>query len=202
MARGRLNVVTLFGPATEDDMIAAFVRAELHSSRFGAGLRSALDGLGMSVEVVSAGPSDTGAAAARRRLLAAYRGWGEYESVFGGMPDDIEWRWAELDEGVLRERVFTIKWYFEETFRTRSAHEIGDIERRAGNGRRAQIERSIAEGRVLEPLILLAEPELRRLVVLEGHSRVLSYLANPDLVKFPVRSLIGTSARVSEWSEW
>jgi hypothetical protein len=61
MARGRLNVVTLFGPATEDDMIAAFVRAELHSSRFGAGLRSTLDGLGMSVEVVSAGPSDTGA---------------------------------------------------------------------------------------------------------------------------------------------
>ena len=56
---------------------------------------------------------------ARRLLLAAYRGWGHYESVFGGMPDDVVWSWARFDESVLRERVFTIKWYFEETFGTR-----------------------------------------------------------------------------------
>jgi hypothetical protein len=82
-----------------------------------------------------------------------------------------------------------------------AAYEIADVQRRTGDGGRAQLERSIAEGRV-EPLILLAEPDLHRLVLLEGHSRAVSYLANPDLMAFPVRSLIGTSARVSEWSEW
>jgi hypothetical protein len=78
----------------------------------------------MAVEVVSAAPSVADANQARRLLLAAYRGWGHYESVFGGMPNDVVWSWATLDESVIRERVFTIKWYFEETFGTRSAHEM------------------------------------------------------------------------------
>ena len=195
-------MLTLLRAATEDEMIAAFVRAELDSPRFGAELRSTLAKLGMSVEVVSAAPSVTHANQARRLLLAAYRGWGQYESVFGGMPNDVVWSWAALDESVVRERVFTIKWYFEETFGTRSAHEIGEMRRRAADGSRSQLERSVAEGRVMEPAILLAEPDLRQLVILEGHSRILSYLANPDLVTFPILSLVGTSARVAEWSEW
>jgi hypothetical protein len=195
-------LLTLLRAATEDEMIAAFVRAELESPRFGAELCSALAKLGMSVEVVSAATSVAGANEARRQLLAAYRGWGQYESVFGGMPDDVVWSWAELDESILRERVFTIKWYFEQTFGTRSAHEIGEMKRRAADASRSQLERSVAEGRLLEPPILLAEPDLRRLVILEGHSRILSYMANPDLVTFPILSLVGTSARVAEWSEW
>ncbi len=195
-------MLTLLRAATEDEMIAAFVRAELESPRFGAALRSTLAELGMSVEVVSAAASVAGANEARRQLLAAYRGWGQYESVFGGMPDDVVWSWAELDESVLRERVFTIKWYFEETFGTRSAHEIGGVKRRAADASRSQLERSFAEGRILEPPILLAEPDLRRLVILEGHSRILSYLANSDLVTFPILSMIGTSPRVAAWSEW
>ena len=195
-------MLTLLRAATEDEMIAAFVRAELESPRFGAALRTTLAELGMSVEVVSAAPSIAGANEARRQLLAAYRGWGQYESVFGGMPDDVVWSWADLDESVLRERVFTIKWYFEEAFGTRSAHEIAEMKRRAADTSRSQLERSVAEGRMLEPLILLAEPDLRRLVILEGHSRIVSYLANPDLVAFPIPAMVGTSSRVAEWSEW
>jgi hypothetical protein len=87
-------------------MIAAFVRAELESLRFGAALRSTLAELGMSVELVSAPPSVAGATEARRQLLTEYRGWGQ------------------------------------------------------------------------------------------------SYLANPDLVTFPILSMVGTSARMAEWSEW
>jgi hypothetical protein len=183
-------------------MIDAFVRAELHSPRFGGGLRSSLDRLGMSVEFITARPSVAGATEARRQLLADYRGWGRNESVFGGMPGDVEWFWADLDEHVIRERVFTIHWYFQETFETRSAQAIAERNKHAGDVSRSQLEQAIADGHVLEPIILLGEPDLQRLVVLEGHSRVLSYLANPDLVTFPVRSLVGTSARISEWSEW
>jgi hypothetical protein len=195
-------MLTLLRGATEDEMIATFLRAELESPRFGAELHSTLAELGISVEVVSATQSVTGAHKARRQLLAAYRGWGQYQSVFGGMPDDIVWSWAELDERVLRSRVWTIKWYFAEAFGTRSAHEIGNIKRGSADVARSQLEQSVAEGRVLEPPILLAEPDLRRLVILEGHSRILSYLGHPDLVRFPILSMVGTSARVAEWSEW
>jgi hypothetical protein len=195
-------MLTLLRAATEDEMIMTFVRAELESPRFGAELHSTLAELGLSVEVISAAPSVAGANEARRQLLAAYRGWGQYESVFGGMPDDVVWSWVELDESVLRAQVFTIEWYFEEAFGTRSVNEIGEMKRGSGDASRLQLEQSVAEGRALEPPILLAEPDLRRLVILEGHSRILSYLANPDLVTFPILSMVGTSARVAEWSEW
>jgi hypothetical protein len=184
-------------------MIAAFVRAELDSPRFNVKLRSALAGVGLSVDDISGATSVASANDARRLLLTAYRGWGQYESVFGGMPDDFEWTWAELDEADLRERVYTIKWYFEETLGTRSADEIAEIKRRAADDdSRLQLERSVAEGRHTEPPILLSEPDFRRLVILEGHSRILSYLTAPDLVTFPVLAIIGVSDRVSEWSEW
>jgi hypothetical protein len=195
-------LVTLLGSANEDEMIATFIRAELESPRFGAKLRSAAADLGASIALLADGTS-AHAAEARRRLLAAYRGWGQYESVFGGMPDDLEWSWAELDEAVLRTRVFTIKWWFEETFGTRSVLAIGEMKRRtADDDSRPQLEQARAAGRMLEPPILLSEPDLRRLVILEGHSRILSYMAHPDLAPFPMLALIGTSPRIGEWSEW
>jgi hypothetical protein len=195
-------LVTLLGSANEDEMISTFIRAELKSPRFGAKLRSAAADLGASIDLLADGTSAQ-AAEARRRLLAAYRGWGQYESVFGGMPDDLEWSWAELDEAVLRTRVFTIEWWFEETFGTRSVLAIGEMKRRtADDDSRPQLERARAAGRMLEPPILLSEPDLRRLVILEGHSRILSYMAHPDLALFPMLALIGTSRRIGEWSEW
>lgn len=194
--------MTLLGSANEDEMIATFIRAELESPRFGAKLRSAAADLGASIDLLADGTSAQ-AAEARRRLLAAYRGWGQYESVFGGMPDDLEWSWAELDEAVLRTRVFTIEWWFEETFGTRSVLAIGEMKRcTADDDSRPQLEQARAAGRMLEPPILLSEPDLRRLVILEGHSRILSYMAHPDLAPFPMLALIGTSPRIGEWSEW
>ncbi len=194
--------MTLLESANEDEMIATFIRAELASPRFGAKLRSAAADLGASIDLLADGTSAQ-AAEARRRLLAAYRGWGQYESVFGGMPDDLEWSWAELDAAVLRTRVFTIEWWFEETFGTRSVLAIGEMKRRtADDDSRPQLEQARAAGRMLESPILLSEPDLRRLVILEGHSRILSYMAHPDLAPFPMLALIGTSPRIGEWSEW
>ena len=51
--------------------------------------------------------------------------------------------------GSIRERVFTIEWYFEETFGRRRAQEIGEIRRQAADASRSQLERSVAEGRLL-----------------------------------------------------
>ncbi|MCB0104610.1 MAG: hypothetical protein KDE50_06830 [Caldilineaceae bacterium] len=183
-------------------MIAIFLRAEVNSLRFGEQLGKVMAELGLSVEALFASPYDPAANIARKNVLVAYRGWGKYESVFGGMPDDIDWYWTELSEQDIRERVFTIKWGFEEEFHTRSADGISSANQRGQEDSIVQLRNAVAEGRVLEPPILLAESGLRRVVILEGHSRILSYLAQPALVTFPIAAMIGVSDRMSEWSEW
>jgi hypothetical protein len=61
---------------TEDDMVAAFLRAELDSPRFSPSLRAALADAGLDPSIVRRPDTgDPAANAARRRVLAAYRGY-------------------------------------------------------------------------------------------------------------------------------
>lgn len=61
---------------------------------------------------------------------------------------------------------------------------------------------SVRLGQMPEPPILLADESLERLVILEGHNRMIAYATEPKEVPFPIRAIVGVSARISEWSEW
>lgn len=191
----------LVGPATEDDMVAIFICAELDSPRFGAELRSTAERMELSIDMLIDNVAPAGYVA-RRRLLEAYRGWGRYQSVFGGMPDDIGWIWAQMDENELQERVFTINWHFQEAFGTRRVEAISSENWESKDECRNRLQQARRESRKLEPPILLSKPDFARFVILEGHSRILSYVANPELMVYPIDVLIGTSERITEWSEW
>ena len=81
--------------ATEDDMVAAFLRAELDSPRFSASLEAALADAGLDHAIVRRPDTgDPAANAARRRVLAAYRGYPDRE-VFTGLPAGTVWRRVE-----------------------------------------------------------------------------------------------------------
>ena len=60
----------------------------------------------------------------------------------------------------------------------------------------------VRSGRMPAEPILLADPGLERLVILEGHLRITAYLVDPTAVPFPIRALVGVSPNISEWSEW
>lgn len=156
-----------------------------------------MDHLGLSWEVLEQNDGQE----ARQRVLAKWFGWGEYESVFGGMPDDIVWFWGQLSFAELRDRVFSIRWHFEETIGTRRVAELAVVSPPEDSVVEAIVENAVA-GRWPEPPILLAAPSLDRLVILEGHTRLVSYMARADVVPFPLRVLVGVSNRVGEWSEW
>lgn len=191
-------------PATEDEMIGVFLSAELRSARFGDDLRAALETHRVPKELIE--NPDTGDQEAnrlRRAVLTSYRGWGKQESLFGGLPaEKVQWQWVQLDEEDLHTRSFTISWYFEETFGTRRLSEIAEISRRSPADPNNRILEEIRAGRMPEPPILLAEPGMKRLVILEGHVRLITYLVEPQVVPFPIKALLGVSSRISEWSEW
>jgi hypothetical protein len=83
-------------PASEDDMVAAFLRAEAGSPRFGPEVLAALGHEGLDRSMLEQpDTSDSAANAARRRVLAAYRGYPE-RAVFTGLPADTVWQWVAL----------------------------------------------------------------------------------------------------------
>lgn len=200
---------TIIASATEDEMIATFLRAEANSSRFRPELDQALERLGFTVALITSPDiTDTAANEVRRQLLGTYRGWGQRESVFGGMPvGNIEWMWVELEESDLRERVFYIQYFWEElTHGSRRPSYVAEQIRSRDPKVLLDVYLAILDdvrgGRMPAEPILLAEPGMKRLVILEGHLRITAYLVDPVAVSFPIHALVGVSPQMSEWSEW
>ena len=108
---------------------------------------------------------------------------------------------GELSQDDLQTRTFTIAWYFLEMRGTRDVSQLAADSGGAESDANTVAER-LKSGESLEPPILIAEPDLQRLVILEGHNRILGYAREMSAVSFPLRVLVGVSSRASEWSEW
>src|SRR5262245_2079854 len=99
----RLISVQDLGPATADEMILAFLRAEIDSPRFrnaqGLLLRDQLQqsGYDPSSLIDTANLGDAGANTLRREILRQWRGYGDAKKVFGGLPANVSWRRKRLE---------------------------------------------------------------------------------------------------------
>jgi hypothetical protein len=79
-------------PATEDEVVAAFLRAEIGSGRFRGNVLAALAAAGADESLVlSPQLDDLVEAGLRARALAAYRGWPN-RYPFTGFPSPVAWR--------------------------------------------------------------------------------------------------------------
>ena len=200
---------TITAAATEDNMIATFLRGELASSRFGERLVQCIQQLGLAVDLVTSPDlADEAANHARRELLTHFRGWGSTQSVFGGLPAErMDWFWVALSEQDLLERVFYIQ-YFWEAFSggtrrpAQVAERVRSSEAEIGLEIFQAILANVRSGNMPTPPILVSNPAMQRLVILEGHLRITAYLIEPEVVPFPIRALLGLSDYIHEWSEW
>jgi hypothetical protein len=86
----------LLRAASEDDMVAAFLAAEINSERYGAQISEILGRLGQARSILDQPDiSDQHANAVRRKVLAAYRSYPSGD-VFTDMPADVTWHRAAL----------------------------------------------------------------------------------------------------------
>jgi hypothetical protein len=86
----------LLRPASEDDMVATFLAAEVASERYGPQIRQILARLGQPLSLAEAPDTrDQAANAVRRQVLATYRDYPAGD-VFTGMPADVRWHHAAL----------------------------------------------------------------------------------------------------------
>jgi hypothetical protein len=178
--------------ATEDDMVAAFLRAELGSPRFGPEVLAALahEGLDRSA-LEQPDTGDQAANAARRRVLAAYRGYPDRE-VFTDLPPDTAWQWVTLTpKELLGVRYIDWDYWLEVTAGTRRP--VDAIPRIGHSPNCQQLAAEITAGRLPPELILVGRPGGRDLVVLEGHVRLTALVMAIQHLPAELTVLLGTA---------
>jgi hypothetical protein len=195
----------VIGPATEDDMVLAFLRAELDSARFSGDVHAALAELGLDRTLIDqADPIDAEGSLSRHRVLEAYRGYGRNIGLFEGFPEDISWSWAALTPEELAD-VLYIHWdyWLEVSDGTRRpadaiARMRGEWDAQGDDVR--EIADALGRGGMPHEIVVVGPPSGDRLVVLEGHVRLTGLLLRPEQLPSEVRVLLGTSSRIADWS--
>src|SRR5687767_3607127 len=83
--------------SSEDEMVAVFLRGELVSPRFGETVRAALAQVGVEEDIVlNVDLENERENLLRREVLDTARGFGRWEWLFGGFPDDVRWERVAL----------------------------------------------------------------------------------------------------------
>jgi hypothetical protein len=91
------------GPATEDDVVLAFLQAEIDSARFGSTYQAILVNSRLDRGSVIDNPDRNSQQAnqIRRELLTLVRGYGARQFLFTGFPIDVTWRRVGLEQADL-----------------------------------------------------------------------------------------------------
>jgi hypothetical protein len=185
---------------SDDEMIAAFVLAEVDSARFG---RLYADLVGGNLSLYEG--DDAHAKAYRREALRRVRGYGAGAYLFVGFPSDVTWRliavtadelggflyadyptWVTLSQGsrLVRDGAANVG----------AIHPSED----PTDGILA-VEQAVRRGATLEPIIAAALNESSPHVIAEGHTRATALVRalNPD--DELVEVIVGYSPGLATW---
>jgi hypothetical protein len=189
----------LLCPASEDDMVATFLAAEVTSKLYGPRISQILARLGQPRSTAEhPATRDAAANAVRRQVLAAYRGYPSGD-VFTGMPADVRWYHAALTPDELATvRYIDYPYWTEFSGGTRlaadGARRLGPWERLPPGAIYRQVAESLRDGHLPPPAILLSEPALANLIVIEGHKRVTGLLLCPQWLPAELEVVLGITA--------
>ena len=191
----------------EHHMVAAFLKAEIVSERFGGGILALLERAGWDRRIIDAPNLEDAEENARRlRLLGDCRGYQQDRELFEHFPADVSWhRYALAADELAGVRYVDYSYWNELSGGSRRATDaVKNI--RAGVvvfGQRNQ--RFLAAAHALETgarfpeLILVGTAPGRELVVLEGHVRLTAYLLAPAHIPADLTAVIGFSPAMERW---
>jgi len=195
------------GPATEHQMVLAFLRAEIESPRFSQFYRQCLDQLqqfGVNRETLLDDP-DLGSCrdnSLRIKMLGAGRGYRGNTLLFAGFPTDVFWRRVAIEHAdwtrVKYANYPTWKDLSGGTrFVTDGANNIASVVGAEDvNKNVAGLIAELKKGRRYPELIGVAN-ERDEIILIEGHSRATAY-AVAGLVE-PIQAIVGSSANMNSW---
>ena len=195
-------------PVDENEVIAAFLRAELDSERYGPKLHGLLDRDGRDESVLRQ-PSlaSTDDNAYRLALLDEHRAYERREGLFLGFPAGVDWSRAVLARDELLDILYIDwDWWLRVSGGSRRPRDAA-ARIRAGEVAGITVEEhqpiATALGSPGAPeLIAATTPALTPIVLVEGHVRVTAVALFPELVPEELEILLGVSPEMARWSEF
>jgi hypothetical protein len=186
-------------PVTQDEMVLAFLRAEINSPTWGMHIRQGLSALGRDEQLIWQPDLTSTEQNALRAQLLGYRGYKLNRSLFRGFPNAVKWRLVELNRDDFINLLYLNK---EPTWQN-----LSDGTRKALAGVRnissgaksnASIEgvvEAIKRGENKFPPIIAVEKG-EQFVLIEGHTRATAYvITNHE----PVEAIVGASPLMQCW---
>jgi len=199
----------LLDPASEEEMIAVFLRGELDSGRYGKKLRTLL-ARDRRTEDLLRRPDlgDVEANAYRRRLLEEHRAYERRDGLFGGFPQQVEWFRAALErDEVLDILYIDWDWWLELSGGTRRPRDAARriLEAEGADATAAEHEPLAAALQTTPPppeLIAVTTPARTPLVLVEGHARLTAYALFPHYLPAKLEILLGVSDEMPRWCQF
>jgi hypothetical protein len=186
------------GSASSNDMVLAFVRAEIDSPRWGGFYMQAIGGLRFSRSALidQADLNDQYTNCIREIVLGAVRGYGRDEFLFHGFPRDAQWRRVLVEPSEFDRLSYANCDPFPGL--TDGSRSVIDGARNYKRDPKFasqvdDIARNIGAGLPTGELILVADRD--RLVVLEGNTRTTAHVQTAT----PFSALVGTSPSMQNW---
>jgi hypothetical protein len=187
------------GVAPEDDVVLAFLRAEIDSPKWGPLYLRLLRDLhldrGSLIDV-----ADVRAGSIRKDILGAVRGYGRNDLLFAAFPRDTRWRRVrvELSDFYRLKCISNDERWFKLTGGTRLIQEAArnlDVDPQVAVKVRGTIQR-IEQHLPLAELIMV-ETDAGELVLVEGHTRATAYAVLSDRAFL---AFMGTSPLMDRWA--
>jgi hypothetical protein len=196
----------IIGRASEAEMVAAFLRAEIDSTRFSSAISQSLARYGVDSAIVyHPDTRDAQDNAVRRAVLKDARHYGENTMLFHGFPEDVDWFRVELARDEVADvRYIVFSYWIELTNGSlragdaiemiRSGKEVFDV----SNDNFYAVAADFVKGKEFPELILVGK-DFEQLVVLEGHLRLTGYLLAGQDAPATLTVLVGISSRIDQW---
>jgi hypothetical protein len=196
--------IALVRPASEDEVVLAFLRGEFASERFGVATRAALgrEQLVTDPDLTSAAEND-----ARRAALGRTRGWGLGTELFDGFPDDVTWTFGTLaPDELCRVEYIDYSYWNELSGGSRRPADVRatlEADRFPAWMRDLGLDRwyeaATEVGDRLDDLIVVGPPGLERLVLVEGHARLTALFMAGREREVEVTAYLGVSPTIDSW---
>ena len=191
--------------ASEDEIIAAFLAAEIDSGRFRTHVLSALAAAGANESIIRAPQlNDPGEAVLRARVLA-YRGWPS-TYLFIGFPRNVAWTRVSLLRGELEQTRYPAldEWQRRSPTRLPEAAASGLRSGALAEPDLRQACRLLSEryrlGGAVPPIIVVSTEPGGRLVVLEGCVRLTAmFWDRPRGEPVEIEAFLGVSVEMDRW---
>jgi hypothetical protein len=183
---------------TEEEMIRAFVEAEVESPLYGSAYARAAREFGGDAAALF----DPNSERLRAKVLRAVRGY-PGSALFTGFPPRVGWKLATVSVGELGEFLYLREHgWVALSGGTRLVRDgAGNVETALGATKRAGIfatEEAVRDGRTFPPVIAAAESVSAVHILAEGHTRATAYVRALDVAD-EAKVVIGYSTDLRGW---